>query len=433
MATPFSWSDTVHIAFSSCLPCLSKTSNPGASESTDSLLDNPTAHRIPRARADELQGLLADSDAEAEQMSLHSNPGRSRKRTKRKKGKRMTLFGYDLFGHRPPPIYLPESDDEGPSRSMGAPTPTTRSSSLTFDSDAAPLDPSTIATISTSAAALRAREAAEEEERRAKAERREKRRQRKELKRVAKALALAEQGQDFEGFPGSGNGFPPEEYGPFVHVRNDDDEGDADADLDGGVYARKGTSGTGSGSDSRSRTSASRSQQSQGDLTYFSGPRVHRHRQPAERQYSAPSTSDADFSIPREKKAKSKSSTTTRSTASRASRSNTSSGSTSQSPSLASPVSPTFVGADSFPKSKLSIADDDFDGSQGLSEADLPSSGIHGAFPSPGLRGEFPSPGLGGFPSSGFGGPPKIQRRDSILARGGAFLATRGGTEDIDG
>ncbi|KAG6862582.1 hypothetical protein C0991_011479, partial [Blastosporella zonata] len=240
MAT-FSWTDTVHIAFSTCLPCFSAPVIAQASTSTDSLLDNPTAHRIPRARADELQGLLADSDAEAERMSLHFNPGRKRKPTKRKKDRRITLFGYDLFGHAPPPIQLPESDDEDGGRGLGAPTPTTRSSSLTFDLDAAPLDSSTIATISSSAAALRAREEAEEQKMREKAERRERRKQRKELKRVAKALALAEQGEDFEGFQGSGSGLPAEEYGPFVRVdaRQDSDDGDEDADLDGGVYARK--------------------------------------------------------------------------------------------------------------------------------------------------------------------------------------------------
>ncbi|GLB39385.1 hypothetical protein LshimejAT787_0605470 [Lyophyllum shimeji] len=423
MAAPFSWSDTIQIAFSSCLPCLSRPStNPGASASTDSLVNNPTAHRIPRARADELQGLLADSDAEAERMSLHSNPGRGTKRTKRKKSKQITVFGYDLFGRAPPPIHLPESDDEGVGRSLGIATPTTRSSSLTFDSDAAPLDSAAIANISNSTAALRAREEAEEEELRAKAERREKRRQRKELKRVAKELALAEQSEEFQGFQGSGDGFPPEEYGPFVKASNEDDEGAANADLDGGVYARKSSNGNGSGSDSRSRTSASRSQQSQSDHSYLQ--RVHQRQSP-ETQRHGPAPVDTSSVAPR-KKPKSKSSTKTRSTASRASRSNTS-GSTSQSPSLASPTSATFPGAGNFPKPNPSIVDDEFDGSQGLTEMDLPSHALRGAFPSTGLRAGF-SPSQ--FPSPGLAGAPKIERRDSLLARGGAFLATRGDMED---
>ncbi|KAG6809299.1 hypothetical protein H0H92_000775 [Tricholoma furcatifolium] len=416
MATPFSWSDTLHIAFSSCFSCLPRPVSLEASASTDSLLDNPTVNRVPRARADELQGLLAESDAEAERMSLHSNPGKKRKRTKRKKDKRITFFGYDLFGHAPPPIHLPESDDEGERRGSGIPTPATRSSSLTFDSDAAPLDSSTIANISASSAALRAREEAQELERREKEERRERRRQRKELKKMAKALALAEQEEEFQGFQGSGSGLQAEEYGPFVHAESprDDEEVDEDADLDGGVYARKTISGTGSGSDSRSRTSASRSQQSNNDEIFSHQPHLMGPPTPSRSKKS---------------KSKSKSSATSRSTTSRVSRSN-SSHSTSESPSLPSPVSPTFSGSDRLPKSKLSIADD-FDGSQGLSEADLPSPQIRGDFPSTGLRGGgFPSQG---FPSAGLGRPQNLERRDSILSRGGAFLATRGGMDDFEG
>ncbi|KAJ3501622.1 hypothetical protein NLJ89_g9253 [Agrocybe chaxingu] len=62
---------------------------------------NPAINRIPRARPDELQGLLADpdTDTEAERMSLHSNPGRSRNKKKRRTKKtsnnprRISLFG----------------------------------------------------------------------------------------------------------------------------------------------------------------------------------------------------------------------------------------------------------------------------------------------------------------------------------------------------
>ncbi|KAG6818794.1 hypothetical protein H0H93_001591, partial [Arthromyces matolae] len=415
--------------------------NPGASTSTDSLNDtndlhNPTAHRIPRARPDELQGLLADthSDAEAERMSLHSNPGLRRKRTKRKKkDKKITFWGYDLFGHKPPPIQLPESDDEygnghgHGNRGIGPTTPT-RTSSLTFDSDAAPLDSSAIV-----AAAFRAgeREAdnpddafaeGEEERRREKAERREKRRQRKELKRVAKAIALAEaeHGESFEGFPGSGNG-PREEFGPFVRgsQREYEEDGDEDADFDGGLYNRTThtvASSSRSGSDSRSRTSASRSQQSQNG-----------------EQELRPPTFGGSSSLEPNKKPKSKS--TSRSSRSAASRSNTS-GSTSQSPSLPSPASATFPGIDALglaaaptPRSKLNLnalqgAENDFDGSQGLTVADIPkpkptSSPGMNRFPSTGLRG-----GGGGFPSTGFG-PGR-----SSNARSGAFLATRGGAEE---
>ncbi|KAG6895957.1 hypothetical protein C0992_011315 [Termitomyces sp. T32_za158] len=412
MATTFSWSDTFQIAFSTCLPCLAKPQNLPSSTSTDSL-DNPAvAHRIPRARADELQGLLADSDTEAERMSLHSNPGRKKKRTKRKKDKRITLFGYDLFGHAPPPIQLPETDDEDGNQ-LGVPIAVTRSSSSTFDSDAAPLDSTTIASISASAAALRVREEMEEAERRERAERKERRRQRKELKRIRKALALAEQGEDFEGFQGSGSGLHAEGYGPFVHARavENDEDLDEDVDLDGGVYARRGNTGNGSGSDSRSRTSGSRSQVSQGD-------------QPSLQRSQPPGTLGPV--VPRSKKAKSKSSTASRSTTSRASRSNTST-STYQSPSLLSPASPTFYESD-LPRSKLNLVED-FDGSQGLDEADLPPPIIRGGFPSPGLRGGFPSPGFTEFPVKGFDGSRNTDRRNT---RGGAFLATRGGVDDLE-
>lgn len=205
MATPFSWSDTVHIALSSCLPCFS--ANSGPSSSTESLVNpnDPTVNRIRRARADELEGLLADvpdTDTEAERMSLHSNPGRGKKRSKRKKrtnGKKITLFGYDLFGKpAPPPIHLPDSDDEDSRSRLSAPL-TTRSSSITFDSDAAPLDSAAIATISSSSAELTQRALAleAEAERREKEERRARRRERKEMKRIAKALA-SQTGEEFE-------------------------------------------------------------------------------------------------------------------------------------------------------------------------------------------------------------------------------------------
>ncbi|KAF9460276.1 hypothetical protein BDZ94DRAFT_939547 [Collybia nuda] len=397
MAAPFSWSDTVKIAFSTCLPCFS--TNPGASSSTESLVNpnDPTANLVRRARADELEGLLADipdTDTEAEQMSLHSNPGRGKKRSKRRKrtnGKKITLFGYDLFGKPvPPPIHLPESDDEDSRSRLSAPL-TTRSSS-TFDSDAAPLDPATIASISSSSAELTQRALALEAEaaqRLEKEERRARRRERKEMKRIAKALA-AQASEEFEGFQGSGEAVyqRPEEYGPFVQGHPPPEvEGDDDAaDLDGGLYARRNNIGTaGSGSDSRSRTSASRSDQ-------------HLHpQQPSE------------LTLP--VKPKSKRSKTSSASGSKKSRSNTSA-STSQSPSLPSPVSPSFPAY---------VAEE-----LGDHAVDFPSQGFGrgSGFPGQGLAGS------GGFPSQGFGGLAGSKRRDSVHAMGGAFLATRGGTID---
>ncbi|KAF8970316.1 hypothetical protein BDZ97DRAFT_1790850 [Flammula alnicola] len=241
MAGSFSLSDTIHIAFGSCLPCLKPASNSGEdSPQQQDHNHNPAINRIPRARPDELQGLLADADTdvEAETLSLHSNPGRSAQRNRHKKKRRskktsdnprrITLFGYDLFGRAgPPPIQLPDGDDalynepgrrQRRSSSGGSLTPNTivtaHSTASTFDSDAAPLDAATIAALSSPTAAAAAIEAAsqateaETQRLREKEERRQRRREKKELKRMAEALAS--QGvvgdgdtEGFEGFQGS--------------------------------------------------------------------------------------------------------------------------------------------------------------------------------------------------------------------------------------
>ena len=144
----------------------------------------PCIPRIPRTRLDELQGLQADS-SDGETLSLHSNPGRGRRRGGKRKSKsgangkprRITLFGFDLFGR--PPIQLPDDDAEDDEdeallfrrhrhRSGSGSTPTTTLTTQTFDSDAAPLDISTIQEISVS----KATEAAEAEVKRLKERRR---------------------------------------------------------------------------------------------------------------------------------------------------------------------------------------------------------------------------------------------------------------------
>ena len=162
MTAPFSWTDTAQIALGSCMPCLHPVS------SSDSLNTNrrhtltssreerpepynPAINRIPRARPDELQGLLEDS-SDRETLSLHSNPGRGRRRGGKRKSRssangkprRITLFGFDLFGR--PPIQLPDDDaDDAPlfrrhrHRTGSGSTPTTTLTTQTFDSDAAPL------------------------------------------------------------------------------------------------------------------------------------------------------------------------------------------------------------------------------------------------------------------------------------------------------
>ncbi|KAI0646690.1 hypothetical protein C8Q79DRAFT_685347 [Trametes meyenii] len=222
----FSWEDSLQAALascSSCLPCL-KADAPSDIEDENPrarrphALNGAFAHGIippPRARPDELEGLLADASDDAETLSLHSNIGSDRRLAKTKgKGKKkrhrdgapkhIRVFGYDLFG-RPPAIQLPESDNEDESSSSRRPRTI---STDTLDSDAAPLDAAVIEELSAArhAEAL-AREA---EERAAKEERRRKRREKKELKRAAMARALEQQvngNEDFEGFQGSGPAF----------------------------------------------------------------------------------------------------------------------------------------------------------------------------------------------------------------------------------
>ncbi|KAJ2928195.1 hypothetical protein H1R20_g8909, partial [Candolleomyces eurysporus] len=196
------WRDTFGIALASCVPSSSSSCFPCLRRvpSDDSLLDhhNPStaaptpqsqpqrsrppsnsnpfpnvSHGIPRARPDELQGLLSDStsDSDVERVSLHSNFGRNRHRRKKKRNgggnKKITLFGFDLFNvtgsrkAKPAPITLGDEDDaiygtigEGGASNSATPTPTSTGSAIvpqrkknisittanTFDSDAAPLN-----------------------------------------------------------------------------------------------------------------------------------------------------------------------------------------------------------------------------------------------------------------------------------------------------
>ncbi|EDR01269.1 uncharacterized protein LACBIDRAFT_333478 [Laccaria bicolor S238N-H82] len=221
MTTSFS---SAKITLGSCMPCLRPVSSSDSLHNTTNQRPNSTSggeeqynatvNRIPRARPDELQGLLADSsdNERAETLSLHLNPGRGSRggRRKRKskssntngKPRRITLFGFDLFG-RPPPIQLPPDDDDAPlfhrhrSSSGGGSTPTTTLTTQTFDSDAAPLDISTIQQISVS----KASEAAKAELKR-KEERRQRRKARKEMNRLVEAGVVGG-GEEFEGFQGS--------------------------------------------------------------------------------------------------------------------------------------------------------------------------------------------------------------------------------------
>lgn len=391
-----SWSDSIHAAFSSCLPCFYHAELDGLDSNQPNPHD-PTANRIRRARPDELEGLLGDfqdTDTEAEVLSLHSNPGDRRRTVGKKPRKSITFFGFNLFGRRPPPIHLPDDNDEVDEllgrrrrRPIAADARATHSSTSTFDSDAAPLDSAALdrltpAQIESQALATAA------EERRLKGERRQRRQERKEMKRMAMALAAGDADGEFEGFQGSGDGggyphIPPqmlygaeaeeEGFGPFrgAPPPAPPPEDEDPADLDGSLYTRKtyspGTSNA--GSDSRSRTTTSMSQ--------------------------SPSQVPPDLQQPRPKKSKKKSKSD--------SNSNSTSKSTTSSPSLASPVS------SSFPADVAKTNDDH------AYDARFPSAGF--GFPSAGFGSEpLPSPGLGlggGFP-----------RKNSDV--GAALFASRG-------
>ncbi|CDO72833.1 hypothetical protein BN946_scf185002.g18 [Trametes cinnabarina] len=317
----FSWSDSCRAALSSCLPCLRSSDAPSDSEYENENanvrrnnhrqgLNGALAHVVippPRARPDELEGLLADASDDAETLSLHSNIGdRSRRRGRGPKNKKkrhrdggpkhIRVFGFDLFG-RAPAIQLPESDDETPGAGVGGsarPRPRTISTD-TLDSDAAPLDVSAIQELS--AARQAEARAREEEERRAKEEQRRRRREKRALKRAAMAHALelhAGANEEFEGFQGSGPAFDQafspslgsgsgsmsvsdsQEFGPFAQGQlaqpfdadaalAAEEDGDG-ADFGGESYThrprksksgRVGGSGTQTTSDTRSSSSRS--------------------------------------------------------------------------------------------------------------------------------------------------------------------------------
>jgi len=316
-----------------------------------------------------------DTDTEAETLSLHSNIGDSRRKRKKKRGppKNITLFGYNLFGK--PPIRL-EGDDDltaaivSPSGGRGSSNAVKKSiSTSTLDSDAAPLDPSTIAQLS---APQPPSPGPSEEELRKKEERR-RRRERKDRKE-ALARAMGQADAEFEGFPGSGSGIPtPSSPRGFVLVSptSPNEELGEDADFDAEAYnTRRHTGSTRSGSDSRSRTSASTSNP---DSSHYNH---HYSQQPV--PIPAPSTrrqNSHDTPQKRRKSSRPKGS------------SKSSSSKTSQSPSIPSPVEPTF-----------------------------PSLPI---IVKPGFEG-FPNDGA--FPSTGFGGG-RMSRKNSEM---GVFLARRG-------
>ena len=431
MTSSFSWSDTVKIAFTSCLPCL-KPNSDQLSEQEDQLHD-PTENRILRARPDELQGLLADvdTDGDAETLSLHSNPGRTKRNMKKKRTKRhdnprrITFFGYNLFGR---PIQLPDEDD-ALLRGNGNMTPTTAHSTSTFDSDAAPLDSDAIAALSTSNTAQDSADI-EAQRLKEKEERRQRRREKNRLKRLGESMVaqgIIGDGDVFEGFQGSGGFKAPllrkdhsripsatlpasdsgsgsalsgsaQEYGPFVAAsgqylpRVDDDHDDAD--FDGGVYVQKKHSGKGShhSSDSRSRISTSTA-----------------NREP---QRALPNSNNdpAQSQVPSSQPQLDR-------------KGNSSTSTTSQSPSLPSPISLAF--------SNEIISPTTVEHGQGFFDAE---DSVGPSIPDDVKKpvGEMPTSRLGGeFPMTGFRGLTGVGTKSSRDL--GAFLAIRGDEDKISG
>ncbi|GBE89253.1 hypothetical protein BKA93DRAFT_807404 [Sparassis latifolia] len=435
----FSWSDSVQAAFSSCLVCLhsssdtdhtqSPNSNSRPSRQSNALISTMPP---PRARPDELEGLLADSDsADAETMSLHSNIGEEHRRKKRRRPRKgIRLFGLDLFGR--PPIHLSESESEGERSGRRDRT----ISSSTLDSDASPLDPSAIEQFSATRLAA-ATAAADEERRRAKEERRMLRKERKQLKRVAMEMGLGLQhgGEEFEGFQGSGSGYPTsynkgpgsgsgsmsfpgspftEEFGPFMEGQQvaPDDDGDAGADFGAESYTRPATHSTssGTGSDSRSRTSAS---VSNSNSTSNVDPSRYNHHYLT--QQPAPLASPTFRSSPQQPHKKQK----RRSTKSKSHSAKQSESSGSHSPSLLTSQSPSIQS----PPADRAFAQPEI-AAPPFSE-DAPEAQLNG-FSSAALRPQgqkvlsVPSPVDEGFPSVGLRG---LQRTKSDM---GVFLARRG-------
>ena len=364
----FSWLDSVKAAFAPCLSCLSFVSRTHHT-------DQPSSQSSSRPDLDRLLQDV-DTDTEAETLSLHSNIGDSRRKRKKRRArpKNITLFGYNLFGK--PPIRLEGDDDltatTSPAGGRSSSNTVKKSmSTSTLDSDAAPLDPSTIAQLSVTQSPS---PGPSEEELGRKEERRRRRRERKEKKETL-ARAMGQADSEFEGFPGSGPGVPappfPREF-VLVSPSSLNEELTEDGDLDAQAYnTRRYPGTTRSESDSRSRTSASMSNP---DPSYHN--HHHSSQQPA--PIPTPNIERQDsHDVPRKKRKSSRPKGSSKSSSSK----------TSQSASIRSPLEPTFSSQPIIVK--------------------------------PGFEG-FPSDGE--FPSTGFGGE-RVSRKNSEM---GVFLARRG-------
>ncbi|KAJ7446620.1 hypothetical protein FB451DRAFT_1567827 [Mycena latifolia] len=251
-----SWNDTLRASLAACLPCLARPTADSDDTENDDRVPGPgeASYAIRRARADELEGLLADADdgdaaADADAISLHSHLGpRGRRRAPPRTPRHIALWGFNLFGSgRGRGVQLPADGDgaadplhrTGPA-GTGTADPLQRSGSARSAEDAQPLDDADI-------------------------ERRARRRARKEMRRLAKAVA--QQDADAADFAAGAGGSPltPSAHrgmpAPFLpapaplppapsadalarmQAQDDDDA----ADLDGGAYARLAPRGPGGG------------------------------------------------------------------------------------------------------------------------------------------------------------------------------------------
>ncbi|KAJ7446617.1 hypothetical protein FB451DRAFT_1567823 [Mycena latifolia] len=258
-----SWNDTLRASLASCLPCLARPAADSDDTENDERVPGPgeASYAIRRARADELEGLLADVDdgdaaADADAISLHSHLGpRGRRRAPPRTPRHIALWGFNLFGSgRGRGVQLPAdgdgADDPLHRAATGTADPLQRSGSGRSAEDAQPLDDADI----------------------------ERRRARKEMRRLAKAVA--QQDADAADFAAGAGGSPltPSAHrgipAPFLpgpaplppapsadalarmQAQDDDDA----ADLDGGACARlapRGPGGGTGGSRSSGRSSSS--------------------------------------------------------------------------------------------------------------------------------------------------------------------------------
>ncbi|KAF8177711.1 hypothetical protein K438DRAFT_1845065 [Mycena galopus ATCC 62051] len=282
-----SWNDTLRATLGSCLPCLpcgpsrANTTSNGSGDSEDEYSNNNGVRGIRRARSDELEGLLVDSNsadegwrdddaaADADAISLHSHLG-PRGASAHPHG-RVALEGGDDALHPSAPT--------PPAGEAGVPKRNKRRGSGRSTDDLlarAALDagPTQLKDVTSADVARRARTGSSasqgvSEGGETDLERRARRKARKEMRRLAAALAEAPHTPDsgeFEGFPGSGD-LPPAAHrgipAPFLQLSSappdalahlqaaDDDEA---ADLDGLAYARLAPRAMGS-SQSQSRSS----------------------------------------------------------------------------------------------------------------------------------------------------------------------------------